>query len=45
MKECGHARTHMDYESDTAMIGWLLIQSEWNKGISLLRGQQGKSEK
>ena len=24
----------MDYESDTAMIGWLLIQSEWNKGYA-----------
>ena len=33
-KKIGRARIHMDYESDTAMIGWLLIQSEWNKGYA-----------
>ena len=27
-KKIGRARIHIDYESDTAMIGWLLIQSE-----------------
>ncbi|WP_418714846.1 GNAT family N-acetyltransferase [Blautia hydrogenotrophica] len=33
-KKIGRARIHMAYESDTAMIGWLLIQSEWNKGYA-----------
>ena len=33
-KKIGRARIHMDYESDTAMIGWLLIQPEWNKGYA-----------
>lgn len=33
-QKIGRARIHMDYENDTAMIGWLLIQSEWNKGYA-----------
>ena len=33
-KKIGRARIHMDYESDTAMIGWLLIQSEQRKGTA-----------
>lgn len=33
-KKIGKARIHIDYENDMAMIGWLLIQSEWNKGYA-----------
>lgn len=33
-RKIGRARIHMDYDCDTAMVGWLLIQSEWNKGYA-----------
>lgn len=34
LKKIGRARIHMDYESNTAMVGWLLIQAEWKKGYA-----------
>ncbi|MBT1160345.1 MULTISPECIES: GNAT family N-acetyltransferase [Bifidobacterium] len=33
-RKIGRARIHMDYESDTAMLGWLLVRSEWGKGYA-----------
>ena len=30
----GRAHLSMDYEGDSAMIGWLIIESEWGKGYA-----------
>ena len=33
-KKIGRSRIHLDYETDTAMIGWLLLKKEWGKGYA-----------
>ncbi|PLS29295.1 GNAT family N-acetyltransferase [Bifidobacterium parmae] len=33
-RKIGRARIHMDYGNDTAMLGWLLVRSEWGKGYA-----------
>ncbi|PJM78578.1 N-acetyltransferase [Bifidobacterium scaligerum] len=33
-RKIGRARIHMDYENDTAMLGWLLVRPEWGRGYA-----------
>ncbi|MGC4018975.1 MAG: GNAT family N-acetyltransferase [Muricomes sp.] len=33
-EKIGRSRIHLDYETDTAMIGWLLLQKDWGKGYA-----------
>lgn len=33
-EKIGRSRIHLDYETDTAMIGWLLLKKEWGKGYA-----------
>ena len=33
-KKIGRTRISLDLDSETAMIGWLLIESEWGKGYA-----------
>ncbi|WP_333648812.1 GNAT family N-acetyltransferase [Lacrimispora sp.] len=33
-KKIGRSRIHLDYENDTAMIGWLLLKKDWGKGYA-----------
>ncbi len=33
-EKIGRSRIHLDYETDTAMVGWLLLKKEWGKGYA-----------
>lgn len=33
-KKIGRSRIHVNYETDTAMIGWLLLKEGWGKGYA-----------
>lgn len=33
-EKIGRSRIHLDYEADTAMIGWLLLKKDWGKGYA-----------
>ncbi|WP_367569488.1 GNAT family N-acetyltransferase [Lacrimispora sp.] len=33
-KKIGRSRIHLDYENDTAIIGWLLLKKDWGKGYA-----------
>lgn len=34
-EKIGRSRIHLDYETDTAMIGWLLLKKDWGKGYAI----------
>ena len=33
-QKIGRSRIHLDNEADSAMIGWLLLKKDWNKGYA-----------
>lgn len=33
-EKIGRSRIHLDYGTDTAMVGWLLLKKEWGKGYA-----------
>ncbi|MBV7276886.1 GNAT family N-acetyltransferase [Clostridium sp. PL3] len=33
-EKIGRSRINLDYETDTAMIGWLLLKKDWGKGYA-----------
>lgn len=33
-EKIGRSRIHLDYETDTAIIGWLLLKKDWGKGYA-----------
>ena len=33
-EKIGRCRIHLEPESETAMVGWLLLEKEWNKGYA-----------
>ncbi|MFT4107024.1 MAG: GNAT family N-acetyltransferase [Lacrimispora sp.] len=33
-EKIGRSRIHLDYENDTAIIGWLLLEKNWGKGYA-----------
>lgn len=33
-EKIGRSRIHLDYHTDTAMIGWLLLKKDWGRGYA-----------